>query len=546
MQKVFTFLILCLFTVSSSLHAQNTVGTLEYNASKTFEGYNLYYPLFTNAIYLVDNCGRQINKWEDYDYIPGSSTYLMNDGNILRTSSLGFGSPSGVSFIGGASDLVQIKDWDDNLVWEYAINDATSRMHHDVAVMPDGNILILVWGLIPSNDAIANGRDPNSMANGEIYTEYIVEVEPQGVNGADIVWRWDVWDHLVQDFDNTKPNFGDVAANPQLIDLNYRLDDSRGWLNANALVYNEDLDQILLSAPAFGEVWFIDHNTTTAEAAGSAGDLLYRWGNPQAYKSGTAADQKLFFQHDPHWIDEGLDSSDPDWGKIAVFNNRVGADFSAVSIFTPVFNETTGEYEKNSDGTFAPEDFEYTYQSPTPQDMYSDILSSVQKLPNGNLLISSGNQAYAFELTPDEEVVWYYKNPISTLGPITQGETLNSSAMFRFNRYAPNHPALAGRDLTPGDYVELEPDTTLCYEQTVGIADEFVQFLEVSPNPAHDILQISLDQPMYKIEFFNLQAKPILTVFDQGNEAAVNIQHIPDGIYLLKVNDRAAGKIIKR
>ncbi len=39
------------------------------------------------------------------------------------------------------------------------------------------------------------------------------------------------------------------------------------------------------------------------------GDLLYRWGNPQAYDAGSADDQTLFLQHDAQWIRPGL----PGW-----------------------------------------------------------------------------------------------------------------------------------------------------------------------------------------------------------------------------------------
>src|SRR5262249_61664741 len=76
------------------------------------------------------------------------------------------------------------------------------------------------------------------------------------------------------------------------------------WTHVNAVAYNPALDQIMLSVPEFGELWVIDHGTTKAEAAGhkggrygKGGDLLYRWGNPRAYRAGTVRDQKLFSQH---------------------------------------------------------------------------------------------------------------------------------------------------------------------------------------------------------------------------------------------------------
>ena len=84
------------------------------------------------------------------------------------------------------------------------------------------------------------------------------------------------------------------------------------------------LDLVLLSVPYLGEIWILDHSTTTAEARGTTGgrwkhggDLLYRWGNPRAHRWGTKADQRLFKQHHAHWIPKGY----PGAGNILVFNN---------------------------------------------------------------------------------------------------------------------------------------------------------------------------------------------------------------------------------
>ena len=38
--------------------------------------------------------------------------------------------------------------------------------------------------------------------------------------GGEIVWEWHAWDHLIQDFDSKRENYGDVTAHPERIDIN--------------------------------------------------------------------------------------------------------------------------------------------------------------------------------------------------------------------------------------------------------------------------------------------------------------------------------------
>ena len=42
---------------------------------------------------------------------------------------------------------------------------------------------------------------------------------------------------------------------------------------------------------------------------------------------------------------------------------------------------------------------------------YSQLVSSAQRLPNGNTLITEGSFARIFEVTPEKEIVWEFKNP---------------------------------------------------------------------------------------------------------------------------------------
>ena len=76
----------------------------------------------------------------------------------------------------------------------------------------------------------------------------------------------------------------------------------KDWLHANSIDYNPELDQIMVSSRGFSEVWVIDHSITE-ETSTTAGDLLYRWGNP-----GLMAEAPhrsiLFKQHDAHWLDD--------------------------------------------------------------------------------------------------------------------------------------------------------------------------------------------------------------------------------------------------
>jgi hypothetical protein len=53
-------------------------------------------------------------------------------------------------------------------------------------------------------EAIAQGRNPNLVPT-TVWSEQILEIKPSGISGGTIVWEWHLWDHLVQDYDASKP-----------------------------------------------------------------------------------------------------------------------------------------------------------------------------------------------------------------------------------------------------------------------------------------------------------------------------------------------------
>jgi hypothetical protein len=318
-----------------SVFSSNTLGNTLHIDSLTEPGYNLFFPHNQNDVWLVDNCGRVVNVWEDSVYVPGNSVEILPSGRLLRLGSAGRFSNL-VFNAGGAGTAVQLKTWNNAPLWEYVISDSLERMHHDFAPLPNGNVLLIVWEYRSDVEAIANGRDPAMIPDGQVHPDKVVELQPVFPDSAIVVWEWTSWDHMIQDFDSTKAGFGVVADHPELIDIN-KGDMVKDWMHMNSIHYDEERDLIFLSVPTFSEFWVIDHSTTTVEAAGHTGgargmggDLLYRWGNPQMYDRGTAADQKLDYQHDVQIIGDFLEPGHPDMGKLLLFNNRIGGDFSTV------------------------------------------------------------------------------------------------------------------------------------------------------------------------------------------------------------------------
>ncbi len=519
---------------------QNTIGLISYEPDKAYDGYNLMYPHNQPNVYLLDNCGEIVHVWEDsLNTRPGNMAYLTEDGLLYKAkrSSTITGDPI---WAGGGGAILEIRDWDNNLIWDFEMNDAQNRLHHDFAITPEGTIIALAWEFKDTDACIAAGRDTSTLAQGTMWPDWVFEIDPANDS---IIWEWHAWDHLIQDFDETKDNFGVIADNPNLIDVNYGREDGHpDWMHGNALDYNDELDQIMLSIPYFDEVWIIDHSTTTEEAAGHVGgfgnlggDLMWRWGNPRTYGRGDTTDQQLFFQHDTHWADDFLDFSNPSFGKIAVFNNRFGADYSVTNIINPTWDMYDWRYLMD-DGVFLPNVVENTTTHPDTTKLYSTGLSSIQILPNGNQLITSGRFGYTFELNGDDDIVWEYITPRNGTAAATQGDTLeiNNNLTFRMKRYPADFSAFAGKDLSPKGWIELEPDSTYC-ERLVDVMDPMNENnFKVYPNPSQDFLVVEWDGIMH-VDFnvFDVLGRKVSSFSANGGRKFIDVSSLPSGSYFL-------------
>ena len=509
---------------------QNTVGILT-NAQESYNGYTLFSPNNSTESYLINNCGEVVHQWTS-TFTPGASVYLLDNGNLLRTGKI----PNDDITFGGVGGKIELFDWDNNLLWDYTYSSTLVSQHHDIYPLPNGNVLMLAVSTMTQAEAIAAGRDPSLILDGKVFNEQIVELEPiLGTNTANIVWEWNIKDHLIQDYDNAQANFGVISDHPELLDFNF-LNNNNGnanWLHFNSIQYNETLDQIILSSRLLSELYIIDHSTTTAEAAshsggtyGKGGDLLYRWGNPISYDMGDAADQTLFSQHYPHWIPDGLN----DAGKIMVFNNGNSIRFSSADIFTPP-TTSPGVYEYDMTNGYGPTAYDWTYVDPIdPENFFSSILSSAQRLPNGNTLICDGDSGYFFELDQSNNIVWEYINPDTANGILSQGDAPSANFVFRALKFSPDFSAFVGRDLTPGNPIELNPDLSEC--NLLGVDDFALNNLKIYPNPASNEIHIDYHSTIDSISIFNVLGERISY---HTHTNFIDISTFQSGVYFLKV-----------
>ena len=94
------------------------------------------------------------------------------------------------------------------------MNSETELLHHDFKVLPNGNMLLLVWEAFTEIEAKAIGFK----GVGPIYLEKLVEWNP---DTQEVVWEWRSVEHLIQEVDSMASNFGVVAEHPEKINLNY-------------------------------------------------------------------------------------------------------------------------------------------------------------------------------------------------------------------------------------------------------------------------------------------------------------------------------------
>ncbi len=460
---------------------QGPTEVLFWNKTNTYNGYT-FFGVRSNT-YLIDMEGRVAHTWP-----VGTNPHLLTNGNVLDATG---------GDANGFTGLTEV-DWSGNTVWQYTETRTNYAPHHDFLRIYNPKLgtnttLYIAAKSVTSNACVAAGCNPANAPYTNVTVDAIVEVDTTGT----VVWEWCFFDHGIQDYSAAQSNYvgssKTISNYPGRINLNLPGRPlTNDWLHCNAIDYNTNLDQIVITA-AGGEFYVIDHGNTflagnpaasIALAASANGDFLYRFGDPARYSQGsppsitanwtvsTTGNKQIGASSDAQWIPAGV----PGAGHFLVYNN--GGDLFETTPQSYIFeingylnastNDTGAYVNPPSAGYYIwsppghdtdkqkknmSRQITWMYYSMANQGMFSHLDSGIQRLPNGNTLICDSTEGHIFEVTSSGTnggtVVWEYINPVTANGIITykRDNWPTYNYVFRAYRYATNHPALAGRTL---------------------------------------------------------------------------------------------------
>lgn len=429
------------------------------NTKEATDGFTLFTNF--NATYLINNCGEIVNEWPVF-FVDNHSKLLPN-GNLLYMR----------------NNTIFEMDWDGNIVKNLLVVDNGVRLDYEVVKMPNGNYLCA--GRVSMS--MIDFREYGLILQNVQYSEYDVVVEVDGTTGQ-IVWQWDIIDHIIQDALSDKKAYGKIKDFPRKLDINalYTFDwNFRESFMINGMDYNPELDLIAISVRKLGEVVFIDHSTTTEEAKtsqggkyGHGGDAVYRFGNPANYDAGREVDRVLYFQHNPNWIYHGEYK-----GSLMIFNNLLSTNlpYSSVEIVTPEV-DSDGNFVLGPLGNFQPIMSNKRYNSDVSSSFFwSQYTSGGKVMPSGNILVTTGQEGRIREFNEAGNLVWDYGIP-------------NESYIFRTVKYGREYPAFQNRDLKGDGVVEFPPSSYDCSLGSTNTGDINV-FEEVSLRQDNNGINVS-------------------------------------------------------
>ncbi|HDI59456.1 MAG TPA: transcriptional initiation protein Tat [Desulfobacteraceae bacterium] len=400
-------------------------GTTIYKPEKCWSGYTVFgTEVESEGTVLIDMNGNVVKQWKNICQAEHPPKMLKGGflAGTLRPEPDKRGRVWGDEH---STDLVVV-DWDGKVVRRVP----RAGMHHDyqfegnpVGYHAPGMVVDNYKGkmLILSHKFTHN----QYITDKELYDDYIVEIDRDG----NIVWEWTASEHFKEmnfplEFKKTLykyPTYS-MTRTPGRKGADWIHVNSASYLGPNKW-YDEDPetykvfhpDNIIISNRQTNTSCIIEK--ATGKIVWQIGpyyypDSVWEFGGKQ-YKYAYRKLVQIIGQHHTHMIPKGL----PGEGNILVYDNggyagygprNPGAhlgwsdarrDYSRVIEFDPRTLKVVWEHSAKKMG------MRNKYQ------FYSDYVSSAQRLPNGNTLITNGAVGQLQEVTPDHEIVWEYISP---------------------------------------------------------------------------------------------------------------------------------------
>jgi len=392
-------------------------GATIYDPDKCWNGYTIY-PAKEVGAMLIDMNGGEVKLWKGLHGMPNK---MLPGGTVLGS----LGERNTAYGMQDHTALVQV-GWDGSIEWKFDqceyIEDPgeepqwMARQHHDY--QREGNpVGYYVPGMDPlvdkGNTLVLSHKNVKNVeiSDKPLVDDIILEVTWDG----EIIWEWTCSEHFDElGFSEAAKNI--LCRNPNRRPAGGGLGD---WMHINSLSLlgpNKWYDA--------GDERFNPNNiivcgretNITAIIDKESGKILWQIG-PDYDKSPELIEMGwIIGQHHAHMIPRGL----PGEGNILIFDNGGWAGYGSPNPGSPTgINSALRDYSRvlEIDPTTLKIVWQYTpveagFIMPVDANrFYSPFISSAQRLPNGNTLITEGSGGRIFEVTSDYETVWEYISP---------------------------------------------------------------------------------------------------------------------------------------
>ncbi|MGD9902525.1 MAG: aryl-sulfate sulfotransferase [Vicinamibacterales bacterium] len=385
-------------------------GTTIYEPGRTWSGYTVFGTPAEKGAVVVDMNGREVKRWPEVGAVP-SPMRVLPGGHLMGGA--GRRRPYQES-----RRLVQA-DWDGKVVWSFDQGDRVAddkgveswvaRQHHDwqregspVGYFAPGALPLLDRGrtlvLAHKNVTVP------AITDKRLEDDRLIEVDWQGA----VVWDWLASDHVdelgfspeARTAIRTDPNWNEQRKSSDWLHINAAsyLGPNR-WYDAGDRRFHPD--NVMISSREANIVAIVER---------ASGRIAWRMGPDYRETAALARLGQIVGQHHPHLIPQGL----PGAGHLLVFDNGGVAGYGPPNPAAPTGRGSVRRINSRvlelNPVTFEVV-WEYQIGGQESVSFFSHYVSSAQRLPNGNTMVTEGWDGRIFELTPEKEIVWEYVSP---------------------------------------------------------------------------------------------------------------------------------------